>query len=252
MNRHRCRSPSRWKCCTHVQVTEGLMWGKSWKWRTGRAKVCGVVLSRCLNSSLGKHRSLVWSMQIDLWACVWSGHARGIHLLISSTKASTVLYVHNKQRCLNWRPPFVIMLYLAFPKQSNPPFSQIPFTQSMTRIAGSFESSFNFTRIKADFFFWHFHFCSNFHVLLILCYVPRFWQSQSLQLSSAIESFQNMTQELNNSQNICQSLVPPVKFTSSVEHNWAFGWLPPWTTAGVLVLIIGQPQRTTSFTVSAR
>lgn len=92
----------------------------------------------------------------------------------------------------------------SFPKQSKPPFSQIPFTQSTTRTACSFES-FNFERIKVEICLW------ALSLLLLLpcfactvCYVHIFffWQLQSLQLSSAMESFQNMMQELNNSQNI--------------------------------------------------
>lgn len=141
----------------------------------------------------------------------------GIHLLISSTKASTVLYVHNKHGCLNWRPPFVIMLYLASLSNQNLPFHRFHLHNQWTRIACSFES-FNFERIKVEI-------CLLALSLLLLlpgfactvCHVHILWQSQSLQLSSAMESFQNMMQDTNNSQNIYQSLVSAVKFTSKVK-----------------------------------
>lgn len=66
-------------------------------------------------------------MQIDMWACVWSGHACGIHLLIRNTKDTTVLYVHNKHGCLSWGPRFVIMLDSAFLSNQNLPFHLFSF-----------------------------------------------------------------------------------------------------------------------------
>lgn len=168
-------------------------------------------------------------MQIDLWACVWSGHAHGIHLLIRSTKAVTVLYVHNKHRCLSWRPPFVIMLYAAFLSNQSLAFHWFSL-HNLWR--ASLAAKFNFKRMKAETF----SLCTIFFGFQKEVYFCWSHSNYDAMETGAYIKY--------------QSLVPHIQFASNAKRNWAFGSFHSGTAASSSLMISHKEQ--TSVTASVR